>query len=830
MFFEVAVNLAPVRGTFHYHAPPALEPLLSPGHLVIVPFGPRRLQGIVLRRSAHSPVPETKPIESLLDPKPVLTPAQLRLAHWLSQETLSPLIDCLTLMVPPGLAQRADTRYTLLDEGARSSDKVEARLIAQLRQRGPLRGRQIRRALARMNWQRAADRLVRAGVLARAHVLEPPAVRPQQILIAALTLDAKSARQAVARVGRQGSQAAARRRAVVEALIAAQRPLEAKSLTAETGARLGDLRQLEQAGILKLESQQSFRDPLADYDFVPSTPPPLTPDQAAAWERVQMALEQPNPEPILLHGVTGSGKTEIYLRAVEAVLQQGRGAIALVPEIALTPQTVRRFLSRFGTKVGLLHSRLSAGQRFDTWRRIREGELPVVVGPRSALFAPLPHIGLIVLDECHDESYKEQGQAPRYHARETALAYARQIGALCILGSATPEVVTMYRARAGQLQHITLQKRIRGHRQRLQQQATRLGRQPAYRPESGLAETLPLPPVRIVDMRHELRMGNSSIFSRALQQALRDCLEAGEQAILFLNRRGRATYVFCRDCGHVIACPQCQTPLTDHRQGQQLLCHHCGYHRRPPRTCPQCASPRVRYFGAGTERVEEEVHRLLPGVRTLRWDWDTTRTKGAHDRILGQFAAHKADVLIGTQMIAKGLDLPLVTLVGVVSADTGLNLPDYRAPERTFQLLTQVAGRAGRGILGGRAILQTYQPDHYAIQAAAQHDYQAFFHQELRARQELGYPPFGRLVRLLYRHARAAQAEHECARMAQIIHTRRRQAAVQADIIGPAPCFYTRLRGYYRWHIVLRGADPRPLIPSPLPEGWAVDIDPVSLL
>ncbi len=830
MYFEVAVNLAPVRGTFHYHAPPALEAILAPGHLVIVPFGSRRLQGVVLRRSPTAPVPETKAIESLLDPKPVLTAAQLQLAHWLSQETLAPLIDCLTLMIPPGLAQRADTRYALLDHQARGGDELERRLIALLRRRGPLRGRQIRRAMGRMNWQRAAERLGRAGVLERTSVLDQPAVRPKQVLSARLAMEPEAARQAAANLGRAQSRAAARRRAVVEALIAASGPLDAGQLAAQTGAQRADLRRLERAGVLALEAHESFRDPLADYDFVPSIPPQLTPDQAAAWKRVRAALRQPDPEPILLHGVTGSGKTEIYLRAVEAVLEQGRGAIVLVPEIALTPQTLRRFLSRFGPRVALLHSRLSAGQRYDTWRRIRDGDLPVVVGPRSALFAPLPDIGLLVLDECHDESYKEQGQAPRYHARETALAYARLLGALCILGSATPDVVTMHRARAGQMHHLSLEKRIRAHRRRVEQQASRLRRQPAYRPERGQAEALPLPPVRVVDMRHELRMGNTSIFSRALQQALRQCLAAGEQAILFLNRRGRATYVFCRDCGHVLACPQCQTPLTDHRQGQLLLCHHCGYHRRPPRACPQCRGTRVRYFGAGTQKVEEEVHKLLPGVRTLRWDYDTTRARGAHDAILGHFAAHRADVLIGTQMIAKGLDLPLVTLVGVISADTGLNLPDYRAAERTFQLLTQVAGRAGRGILGGRAILQTYQPEHYAIQAAAGHDYETFYCQELRARQQLGYPPFGRLVRLLYRHAHPDQAERECQRVAQLIAARQQQLQLSADLIGPVPCFYTRLRGYYRWHIVLRSADPRPLIPETLPEGWTIDVDPVSLL
>jgi len=616
-------------------------------------------------------------------------------------------------------------------------------------------------------------------------------------------------------------------------LIHEREPLEVVWLYAECDGRLADLRYLEERGLIALSEAEVWRDPLEAVDYVPIQPPSLTVDQAAVWESVRETVHKAREEhtlPILLHGVTGSGKTEIYLQAVAETLTLGRGAIILVPEISLTPQTVRRFLARFPGQVGLIHSQLSDGERYDTWRRSRAGSLPMIIGARSALFTPLPDIGLIVLDESHDESYKEHGRAPRYHAREAALAYAKIVGAACILGSATPDVVTTYRATRGELRRLTLPQRIFGHHQRLSRQAARLGIMSRYQPSAGDAVSIDLPPIRVVDMRQELRAGNRSIFSRALQKALSELLQSNQQAILFLNRRGASTYIFCRDCGWVLRCPRCETSLTYHQANERLMCHHCGYTRKLPTKCSNCGSNRVKYFGAGTQRIQTELERAFPGVRTIRWDWDVTRSKGAHDIILSNFAAHRADVLIGTQMIAKGLDLPLVTLVGVVSADTGLNLPEYRAAERTFQILTQVAGRAGRGLLGGRVILQTYQPDHYAIQAAAEHNYQSFYQQELRYRQQLGYPPFQRLARLVYRHVSPSAAEAEAMRLAGVLRGKIDSTETKADLIGPAPSFYRRVRGQYRWQIVIRAADPTRLIPEELPENWIVDIDPVSLL
>ena len=383
----------------------------------------------------------------------------------------------------------------------------------------------------------------------------------------------------------------------------------------------------------------------------------------------------------------------------------------------------------------------------------------MIVGARSALFAPLPRLALIVVDECHDESYYQAEDPPCYHAATTAAAYARLAGAVCLLGSATPDVTQAYLAEQGRWQRLSLPLRILAHRQVLEQQSASLSLKLPPLPGEGETASLALPPVKIVDMRQELKSGNRSIFSRDLQAGLAGVLEAGQQAILFLNRRGTATYVFCRDCGKSLHCPRCDRPLTFHSPQNALTCHTCGYRRQMPPKCPACGSTQIRQFGTGTEKVEAEVHAMFPQAQTLRWDAETTREKGAHDIILAHFAAHRADVLVGTQMLAKGLDLPLVTLVGVVLAETALNLPDYRAGERTFQLLTQVAGRAGRSPLGGSVILQTFEPDHYAIRAAAGHDYAAFYAEELAYRRQLGYPPYFRLVRLEIRHAQAQAAQ-----------------------------------------------------------------------
>jgi primosomal protein N' (replication factor Y) len=705
MYVEVAVNLSPVQGTFDYHVPTHLVGRIALGHLVAAPFGNRRVQGVVVGMPETPAVPDTRPLDGLIDPDPVLTTAQLDLAKWLADAYHAPLIDCLTLMIPPGLSQQADSHYHLLDPEAEGETPTQTKILGLLQRRGDLRGRQIAHALPRIRWQPAAQALLRKGILERHSVLDPPRVRPRRVRSARLALPPDKARENLDDIGRKGGQAAERRRRILEGLIEEGEPLEVSWLYADYGGKRADLVVLEERGLISLSEAEVWRDPLENLDFVASEPPKLTQDQLQAWQAIRKTLQksasgEPS-RPILLHGVTGSGKTELYLRAVAETLAQGRSAIVLVPEIALTPQTVRRFLSRFPGRVGLSHSQLSPGERFDTWRRCRAGLLDVMVGPRSALFTPFLDIGLIVLDESHDDSYKEQERSPRYHALRTAVAYVEILGATCMFGTATPSVVSHYGAERGKYRLLNLPQRILGHRERLAQQAERLGIKDRYQETTGDARYIDLPPVHVVDMRQELKSGNRSIFSRALQKALDETLQAGHQAILFLNRRGSATYIFCRDCGWVAQCPRCDTALTHHTNASRLTCHHCGYAVKPKELCPECGGSRVREFGAGTERVQHEVEQLFPQARTIRWDWDSTRARGSHDVILAHFAAHRADVLIGTQMLAKGLDLPLVTLVGVVSADTGLYLPDFRSAERTFQVLTQVAGRAGRGLLGG---------------------------------------------------------------------------------------------------------------------------------
>ncbi len=646
-----------------------------------------------------------------------------------------------------------------------------------------------------------------------------------------------------------------------------------------TGATIRHLRRLAELDLVRLGDEHVWRNSLADRDFAPTEPPELTLDQARVWGRIKIAMIESSASdeemgeawddeggmesesgaaqedgstdpmdaatPFLLHGVTGSGKTEIYMRAIEFALARGQQAIVLVPEIALTPQTVRRFAARFPGRVAVLHSALSEGERYDTWRRARQGLFDIAIGPRSALFAPLPNVGVIIVDEEHDSSYKQTPPIPPpyYHAREAAIALAGFTGGIVILGSATPDVVTYHRAQSERYQLLELPKRIMGHRRRIESQAERLSIASRYRPLSEGGEgqdilsmdealTIPLPPIQVVDMRQELRAGNRSVFSRALDEAITETLGRGEQSILFLNRRGSATFVNCRDCGHVMNCSRCGIPLTYHQPHLMLVCHQCGRRESQPHVCPSCGSERIRYFGLGTERLEEMVRERWPGARLVRWDRDTTSEEGSHEALLAGFINRESDILVGTQMIAKGLDLPFVTLVGVISADIALGLPDYNTGERVFQVLAQVAGRAGRGLLGGRVVIQTYAPEHYAIHAAADHDYAGFYLEEIRFRTQRALPPFRRIVRLLVTDPANDRAERMAKEMAQVLNMAVRERSLAAtEVLGPTPAFFTRLDGRYRWHIVIYTPDPHRLLEDiPIPRPWVVDIDPESTL
>lgn len=837
-FARVAVNLPAVSGVFDYVLPPGMA--VGPGQLVSVPFGAQTVQGVVFDLMDSASVPNPKPVLNILDPQPVLTGLQLAFARQLAQSTLNPLSAVINLFLPTGLSQQADTLYALLLAPAAADGKVEKRLLDLFAQRNPLRGRQIDRHFGPVDWRKTAEAWVKRGVLGKQAVLPPPSVRPKYVRMAQLAVPPEIAEAELPNLGKT-PETLQRRGAALRFLIHEPDAVAVTWVYAESGCNLADLQELEERGLVRLFESEIWRDPLGKLTNrelgVGKRDVTLTVEQESALAELLQAFNHPTlaprasagvtqspNQPFLLHGITGSGKTELYLRAAAESIRRGRGVIVLVPEIALTPQTVRRFLDRFPGQVGLVHSRLSEGERYDTWRRARAGLLKLVIGPRSALFTPLPDVGLIVVDECHDSSYY-QSDPPFYSAVRAAEIYGKLCGAVTVLGSATPPVETRYRA------HSPLSSGegsgVRGGGIRLLELKERVA-------NIGVADSLEggLPPVSIVDMREELKSGNRGIFSRELSESIAEVLERGEQAILYLNRRGTATYVFCRDCGHVLECPRCETPLTWHADSSDLQCHRCGYSRKMPLTCPACGGKNIRAYGLGSEKVETDVAALFPQARVMRWDWETTREKDAHEIILTHFANHQADILVGTQMLAKGLDLPLVTLVGIVLADVGLSLPDPFAGERAFQLLTQVAGRAGRSSRGGKVVMQTFMPEHPVIQAAAGHDYAGFYRMEIENRRLLRYPPFSHLLRLEYRHRDPAKAESEARALAQrlesLIEIEKRS---QTDLIGPAPCFFAKANDIFRWQVILRGPEPLSLLRNLAGlNGWRVEVNPQSLL
>ena len=833
-FADVSINLAQIERSYHYAIPEELQGRLQPGCLVIVPFGKQVVQGVVLALIDQPEVPNVLEIQELISEDTVLTSAQLALAHWLAEATFAPLGACINLMIPSGLSQRADQCITLVrefDEPPSNLPPLQKRLLKLLKARGPLRSGQIERALPKLEWRHSLDALRKAGWVHTEAILPPPRISPKTVRTAQLSIPPQAVAELRPPALSRTTQTGERRLKVLQLLAQEAFPVDFSWIYAQTGCNYADLKALAEQGYLHFNETEVWRDPLEKVEAEPSTPPTLTADQQSVWEQIEPLLRKPESKPILLHGVTGSGKTEIYLRAVEQVLAQGRQALILVPEIAMTPQAVRRYMARFPNQVGLYHSKLSEGELYDTWRRARQGDLSVIVGARSALFVPLPKLGLIVLDECDHESYDQTDREPFYHAVETAEAYAQICGANLILGSATPRITQYYQAQRGAWTLLEMPRRILAHRQAIEQQAANLHIQLPELPAGEALLSLDLPPVQVVDMRAELTSGNAHVLSRALHSALNEVLAAHQQAILFLNRKGSATYVFCRECGEAVTCPRDLTPLVYHADRGGLLCHICGYTRKMPTKCPHCGSKQIRQMGVGTERLEALVGQAFPGARILRWDAETTTTKDAHELILSYFSAHRADILIGTQMLAKGLDLPLVTLVGIVLAEVGLKLPDYRAAERTFQVLTQVSGRAGRSPLGGRVILQTYEPENYVIQAASKHDFEGFYHHELAERRSLSYPPFARLVRLEYRHSNEAKCEGVARELATIIREEIAGLGMrETDFIGPVPCYTHKLAGRFRWQIVLRGPDPVPLLQGLPLRGWIVEVDPPNLL
>lgn len=826
MFAQVALNV-PLFQTYTYHIPVSLQPSLQRGHLVRVAFGTSTQTGVVVALVTESSVQETKPIQAILDPLPVLNEIQLRVAEWISQHTLTPIGQAIWLWLPPALTGKSTRFVTLLQQDTTSSHALTEQVLSHLREHTPSKLADLERLFGQ-SVKKVLKTLQANGSITVESALSVPRVRPKTIKTAMLLLE-EGARHKWRFSQRQAQ--------VVDYLAEAGYAVDVPEVLTATSATPAILKALADKGVIGISERIVYRDSLIDRDYVATIPPELTAEQAQAWHILKHALhENPNTNgsAFLLHGVTGSGKTELYLKAIAYTLAQKRQVIFLVPEIALTPQTIRRVASRFPNQVAVVHSGLSTGERFDTWQRARKGEIGVIVGTRSALFTPLPDCGLVILDEEHDTSYKQSPpiQPPYYHARSVAERMMRMAHGTLILGSATPDLETYYRAQKGDLRLLSLPSRIIGHKERLESQAKRLGATLRYEPIGQETMALGLPPVQVIDMRTELKSGNMSMFSRALQTALQETHERNEQAILFLNRRGQATYVFCRDCGHVSHCSRCDHPLTYHRQGEALVCHHCGNRQEVPTHCPACGSSRIRYFGAGTQQVEEELLKLIPSVRVVRWDADTATKSEEHETILARFMAREADVIVGTQMIAKGLDLPLVTLVGVVSADTSLALPDFRATERAFQLLTQVSGRAGRGLLGGQVILQTYQPEHISVQSASYHHYSGFYAEAIAQRRALGYPPFRRLGRVLIQSTHPSEVQrHAEGVFHRLRHIVAQEGLTDTVIMGAVPCFFRKIDTFYRWQVLVRAIDPtQALRHLPYQAGQFIDIDPLDLL
>lgn len=815
---EIAVDGArlPRRAaTLTYTVPPSHggDDRIAVGQLVWVPLRRQLVLGIVLRLHSEPVAYALKAIHAPVEPVFRLGEDRLAIAGWLARETATTLFAAASPFLPPGVNRRAVEYLRLVVPFSSAPADVTAaqrRLLALLDERGETSLVAARAALG-SSLTSIVAKLEDRGLIERVARVTHGAPHPRldrfvRLIVAGDPAACRSPRQ----------------RAVVDYLVQRSRLapvggdgyVRLSEVVARTGTDRAVLGALAQKGLVEeiaLPRTMSRPEPRG------AGVPALTLAQAEAWRQVESALERRDPTPFLLHGVTGSGKTEVYLRAVGWCLRQGRAAIVLVPEIALASQVVQRFTNRFPGQVAVLHSALSDAERYAAWQGIASGRTPIVVGPRSALFAPVDDLGLIVLDEEHDGAYKQEGD-PRYHARALAEHLAALQGAVVMLGSATPSIETAWRADQrgpGQIHRLELRQRV----------APRLnGTTP-----DGQEASLELPAVDVVDMRLELHRGNVSLFSEQLQTLLHRTLARNEQTILFLNRRGLATIVLCRSCGDALICPFCDVPLVFHADRGRLVCHRCNHREVPPQTC-SCGGP-LNYFGAGTQRVEDDVRRLLPDARVLRWDQDAVRGAGGHERMLRRVERREIDVIVGTQMIAKGLDLPHVTAIGVVHADTMLHLPDFRSAERTFQLLTQVAGRAGRRTAGSRVVVQTYTPAHYAIQAAARHDYATFFAEEIDFRRIHRYPPFTRLIRYLFRGLDDGQCAAEADEMARVIARHARSTGTEIDLLGPTPAFASRIRGKYQWQVVVRGPELDAMLEAlPSRPGWTVDVDPQSLL
>ncbi len=797
------------------------------GQPVVVPLRRGRAVGFItgFTDQLDFDVSQLKTIDARLSDEPLFDELALKIARWMSAYYHCPLPDALAGWIPAGATPALDMHYQIVaPEPLRAlrdlsrTPKLFSIANAIWEAKKPLNAKEIGKAIGGTAEPDQLRRLCETGVLAISSEAPRPPVRAKlvsSVKIARAGLDLLADPDAVAALSKRAPKQAEALCKLAPIAARTHDWLPIPQLHREAGVDSGAIRSLAARGLVAIEQIESLR--LPNGVVHPQAKNVVfTDEQANAVAQIADSLcNHGAPQTVLLQGVTASGKTEVYLAAIEKCLELGKNALLLVPEIALTAQTVEIFQKRFGSKVAILHSALSAGERFDEWRRAGRGDAPIVVGARSAIFAPLRNVGLIIIDEEHDGSYK-QDKAPRYHAREIALRRCALEGAVLLLGSATPSLESFARATRGEYRHVMMRKRV---------------------------ENRAMPAVEIVDMTSEAQQGALPVLSKRLKDELCATVSNGEQAILFLNRRGFATYVQCLGCGHAEKCPNCDVSLTHHKAEGTLRCHHCDHVAPVPGHCPVCDGWMLSFSGSGTEKVEKAVDELfaergLRGIKSLRLDRDTTSNKGAHGQILGDFRAGRAQVLIGTQMVTKGLDFPRVTLVGVISADTALNVPDFRASERTFQLLAQVAGRAGRGATPGRVLVQTLAADDIAITTAAQHDFATFVAQEIENREMIPNPPFSHVVNVISSHEDEATARTKLERLAA-----RFQAAIVrepgTDLLGPVSCPLARVKNKFRFHLLLRDRS-RPRLhrrlqiyddlPREEKEGLTVDVDALTIL
>jgi len=783
---SVSKALYAIDKPYSYLVPPELEDSLRPGMRVLVPFGNgnRGSDGIVLSVTEEpSAGVALKAIQACLDEKPVLDRQGLQLALWMRERYFCTVYDCVKAMLPSGLYFALRDRVVLmpgLEQEAACSRVAGQRGACTLLELlfnwgGSGDMEQIRHAFGTKDPNPAVRSLVDAG-LARLETSAQRGVGDKTEKLAVLALPAEEAMAMVA-----ARRKTAPLRYSVTELLCTLGAAGAKELCYFTGASMQTLKSLEKSGILRMEKQEVFRRPSAA-DVPPALPPQLNGEQQAAFAGLSALMEEDVPRAALLYGVTGSGKTSVYIRLIQKALEQGRSAMVLVPEIVLTPQLLRIFTAQFGRQIAVLHSSLRSGERYDEWKRARSGDARVIIGTRSAVFAPVNDLGLIILDEEQEPSYKSEN-APRYHARDVAKYRCVQNNALLVLGSATPSIETMYQAKTGAIELFTLKNR---YNQRA------------------------LPRVIVTDMKDELRQGNTGSLSRTLKEELKGNLDRGEQSILFLNRRGASRMVSCGECGHVPQCPNCSVSLTYHSANNRLMCHYCGHSRPMLTSCPACGGL-LNFIGTGTQKVQEELQELFPWAEVLRMDTDTISAAHPHEELLDRFRKKNIPILVGTQMVAKGLDFENVTLVGVVAPDLSLYVDDFRAAERTFSLLTQVIGRAGRGEKQGRAVIQSWTPEHEVIRFSAVQDYDGFYDTEIALRQARGYPPFSDLIRITASGRSEGEVLRVCSRIRRGMDATLGELGGKWQLLGPAPAGIARVNDRYRYHLNLMGPVTRPI-------------------